>query len=69
MNRRTIQEIDRWVTGNYGEDNMKHKASGPSPCCNKDVVYNYNDDLWECSWCHHEVQEQDVSYLITEEGE
>ena len=44
--------LDRWITGNYGEDQFKHSAD--CPLCLSPMGYDVRQDLWRCSVCLYE---------------
>lgn len=54
MDRRTADALDRYITGNYGEDQFKHRPEGDFcfECGEKEAVFVFmEDDLRLCEDC------------------
>ena len=52
MNRRELQELDRYITGNWGEDSVS------DDCCSDNLPehsgFRQDDDRYKCPECHKE---------------
>jgi len=49
MDQRMRNSLDKWITGNYGEDQFKGMDKCPN--CGETLTFDLHNDIWWCSHC------------------